>query len=1151
MFTLDHNLTAPNTCGSHVKQYCDNYYAELQLQTNFTFLSGASHSGELVDHAAGLGHHAVAVTDRHSVAGIVRAHTAAKEAGIRLVVGATIVFQGIDWRLMLYPTDVASYGRLCRLLTLGKRRAPKGQCHLHPHDLYDLHHDLLAIADPPDIIDQQVIDQLHGLVRLFDDDRFSLAAHRRFGPDDADRLGRLAQLADHLRVPLVATNDVLYHHPDRRPLADVLTCIREGCTLRAAGLRLQANAERHLKSPAEMARLFADYPHAIARTVEIADRAAGFNLDQLRYQYPREVCPPGRTPTEHLADLAWQGALERYAPAETASTTSTLQTDAASPSPDRRSLCLRARARRHIPEKVYRQILHELKLIAELEYAPYFLTVHDLVLFARGRGILCQGRGAAANSAVCFCLGVTSVDPDRVDVLFERFVSKARNEPPHIDIDFEHERREEVLQYIYDKYGRERAALCAEVITYRPRSAVRDVGKALGLSLDCVDRLARNLGWWDKTSIQSEQLAALGFDPDSPTMRHLVALTRQLQGFPRHLSQHVGGFIITERPLCELVPIENAAMDDRTVIEWDKDDIDAMGMLKVDCLGLGMLTAINKCFDLMADAGLEDADRLRDMHCDTLDLAKIPPEDPAVYEMICRADTIGVFQIESRAQMSMLPRLRPRCYYDLVIEVAIVRPGPIQGDMVHPYLRRRNGEEPVAYPNDKVRRLLGKTLGVPLFQEQAMAMAIHCAGFTPEEADRLRRAIAAWKSKHNVIYAYGQRLMDGMIERGYDPDFAARCFEQIKGFSQYGFPESHAASFALIVYASAWLKRHHPAAFAGAIINSQPMGFYAPAQIVRDAKEHGVTILPIDVSFSQWDCCLEQCHLSYDNNASTVAGTPAPSPRPSIARPSPALRLGMRLVKGLRKADARAIAEAVKRCGPFEDIESLWRASGVSVAALRRLANADAFGSMHLPRQQALWQLRKLKDDPLPLFEYAQAPRQAAEDSADAPAAASSAPNADPATPAVDSGGLPPVPPARQVVQDYATIGMSLKAHPVSFLRKRLARMDATPCGALRDAQRCPDGRPISVAGVVLVRQRPGTASGVVFMTLEDETGAANLIFRPRIFDRFRREARHGLCLLVRGKVERQGRVVHVMVRHVVDLTPEMRGLADGSRNFR
>ena len=1305
-------------------------YAELHVTTNFTFLTGASHPEELVEQAAALGHRAIAVTDANTLAGIVRAHVAAKQVGIPLAIGCRLCLM-TDLQILVYPTSRDAYARLCRLLTTGKRRTNKGECDLLLHDLVEHNKGLLAIAIPPAVLDELFIETLTGLKRVFDDDRLSLASSCLYGYDDRGRLAQLAMLADHANVPLVATNDVHYHIPERRPLQDVITCIRHTCTLSEAGFKLFPHGERYLKSPEAMADLFAEYPQAIKRTVEIAERAigegtkarghggtkgkkdTGFSLDELRYQYPEETCPQNCTPMQHLIKLTWQGAAERYP--------------------------------NGLPPKIRRKIEHEFELIEELDYPRYFLTVHDIVQFARSRDILCQGRGAAANSAVCYCLGVTAVDPDRVDLLFERFISKERDEPPDIDIDFEHERREEVIQYLYNKYGRDRAALTAEVITYRGRSAVREVGKALGLSLDCVDRISKSLDWWDQGEVHDERMRELGLNPKDPTIQQLAHLANEIRGFPRHLSQHVGGFVLTKDPLCEIVPIENAAMEDRTVIEWDKDDIDAMGMLKVDCLGLGMLTCIRKCFELIEGRGhegtearrhegeeekqrelatvsslpqsesdtscpralvpsclsvksnhgshqiisrsdclaegngtgeddlsvheenasvravrddepgqagggidpLEYCGRVRatehrrlpeipshrtrfvdgtddavrtnheyehgqqgsgdrraagsggsnstgidsehresgggrhegtktrghegeekvgearreeekenqlaatssslpqsgsDTSClrapvpsclssDTsclrasvpscLSLHTIPPEDPTVYDMICEADTVGVFQIESRAQMSMLPRLRPRCYYDLVIEVAIVRPGPIQGDMVHPYLRRRNGEEPVTYPNPAVEKILGKTLGVPLFQEQAMSLAIVAAGFTPGEADRLRRAIAAWKRKKNVIFEFGEKLINGMLERGYPREFAERCFKQIQGFSEYGFPESHAASFALLVYVSSWLKKHHPAAFAAGLINSQPMGFYAPAQIVRDAKEHGVAVRPVDANHSEWNCTLEERH----------GGTEARKHEEKEREEGWTLRLGMRLIKGMREDEADAIDFAVKEHGPFENIDSLWHASGVRVSTLKRLASADTFQSMGLDRQAALWEVRQLRDDDLPLFTSC---------------LRASVPSC------LSSPYLPKIPEPQKVIHDYATVGLSLKNHPMSFMRDRLAELGVTPNIELKDEDRWPNGKWIAVAGLVLVRQRPGTASGVVFMTLEDETSVANLIVRPRIYLRYRRAARHAVAVIARGKVERQGKVVHVMVHHIEDAPPipAQGEVEQRSRNF-
>jgi error-prone DNA polymerase len=883
-------------------------YAELQVTSNFSFLRGASHPEELAVTAATLGHEAFALADRNSLAGIVRGHKAAKEIGIRFLPGCRLELRD-GTGLLCFPTDRAAYGRLSRLLTLGKRRAPKGECHLDYEDVAAHGAGQLVIALAPDMPDEAFAALLDRLAADFGD-RAYLAAQHLYRGDDAKRLKRLADLAAAHRLALVATNDVLYHAPGRRALQDVVTCIREGCTIAAAGFRLNANAERHLKPEAEMRRLFRDHGDAVARTGEIAARCR-FSLDELRYEYPDELVPAGSTPQEHLADLVREGATWRY--------------------PD------------GVPDDVRARIVHELRLIEKLRYAPYFLTVHDIVRFARSEGILCQGRGSAANSAVCYCLGITAVDPTRIDLLFERFISSERNEPPDIDVDFEHERREEVIQYIYEKYSRERAGIAATVICYRSRGAIREVGKALGLSQDVTAALAGFVWGWSKEGLDDDQVREIGLDPSDPTLRRALDLACQLIGFPRHLSQHVGGFVITRGPLAELVPIENAAMADRTFIEWDKDDIDALGMLKVDVLALGMLTCIRKAFDLIARH-----------YGKRLTLATIPAEDPIVYDMLCRGDSIGVFQVESRAQMTMLPRLKPREFYDLVIEVAIVRPGPIQGDMVHPYLRRRSGKEDVDYPSPDLRKVLEKTLGVPLFQEQAMQIAIVAAGFTPDEADRLRRAMATFK-KAGIIHEFRDKMIDGMVTRGYTRDFAERCFQQIEGFGSYGFPESHAASFALLVYVSAWLKCRYPEVFAAALLNSQPMGFYAPAQIVRDAREHGAAVRGVDINHSDWDCTLEgadetailpqepypACGRGPSSEPSPACGRGQgegsrprsdsdgkvspdnPNPLPQAgegtektgegmvgkARPR-ALRLGLRQIKGFSEKDASALVVA-------------------------------------------------------------------------------------------------------------------------------------------------------------------------------------------------------------------------------------------------
>ncbi len=814
------------------------HYAELQVTTNFSFLRGAAHPDELVVTAAASGHRAIAITDRNSLAGIVRAHHAAKEVGIRLVVGCRLDLRD-STSLLAFPEDRAAYGRLTRLLTLGKRRAPKGECHLDYADVV-AHGDGQIVV----VLPSEEADMTDFAARAAADfrGRAYLAAHHLYRGDDARRLARLAAIGEATGLPLVATNDVLYHRPERRPLQDVLTCIREGCTIGEAGYRLTANAERHLKPPQEMARLFRGHEDAVERSLEIVERCR-FSLDELRYEYPAEPVPEGLTAQQRLAELTWKGAGERFRSSVTPAEAG-VQSHRSDPGP----LDSRFRGndeRSGVPDKVRDLIAHELQLIERLDYARYFLTVHDIVQFARQHGILCQGRGSAANSVVCYCLGITAVDPARIDVLFERFISAARNEPPDIDVDFEHERREEVIQYVYEKYGRDRAGLAATVICYRSRSAIREVGKVLGLSVDVVAALAGIVWGWSNDPIADLRVREAGLDPTDRTLRLALDLAAQLVGFPRHLSQHVGGFVITRGPLSELVPIENAAMEDRTVIEWDKDDLDRLGILKIDVLALGMLTCIRKAFAL-----------IESHYGRRFDLATVPAEDPAVYEMLSRADSLGVFQVESRAQMTMLPRLKPREFYDLVIEVAIVRPGPIQGDMVHPYLRRRSGREPVDYPSEALRQVLGKTMGVPLFQEQAMKIAIVGAGFAPEEADRLRRAMATFK-RNGDIHLFRDKFIAGMVENGYDRDFATRCFSQIEGFGTYGFPESHAASFALLVYVSSWIKCFYPEVFACALLNSQPMGFYAPAQIVRDAREHGVEVRPVDVNHSFWDCTLE------------------------------------------------------------------------------------------------------------------------------------------------------------------------------------------------------------------------------------------------------------------------------------------------------
>ena len=1046
-------------------------YAELCVTSNFSFLSGASHPEELVRMAAMLGLQAIAITDRNSLAGVVRAHAElkriAEEGGgqIQLIPGARIELQDGP-PVILLPTDRSAYGRMSRLISLGRRRAPKGACLLSLADLKAHEAGSILILPPPDtaVPDQTFVDAATALAEGRDG-RVYLALSRLYRGDDDARLATLSDLGTRLGLQVVATNDVLYHTPDRRPLQDVLSCIREQTTIDAAGYRLAANAERHLKPPEEMARLFRDHPSAVANGLDIAARCR-FSLDELRYEYPEEVSE-GQNPQNILERLTFEGADLRY--------------------PD------------GIPDKVRTQIAHETALIAKLEYAPYFLTVHDIVRFARSRGILCQGRGSAANSAVCYCLGITAIDPVKMDLLFERFVSEARGEPPDIDVDFEHERREEVIQYIYGKYGRHRAGLAATVISYRARSALREVGKAMGLSEDTVGVLSGQVWGWNGEGVTDERVRETGLDPDDRRLRQALILARQIGGFPRHLSQHVGGFVITQGRLDELVPIENAAMEDRTVVEWDKDDLDTLGILKVDVLGLGMLSCVRRAFDLLREhRGLD------------FDLATVPQDDPAVYDMLCRGDSLGVFQVESRAQMAMLPRLRPRTFYDLVVQVAIVRPGPIQGDMVHPYLRRRNGEERVAYPSDALRQVLSKTLGVPLFQEQAMKIAIVAAGFTPDEADRLRKAMATFK-RSGDIHKFGEKLERGMVDNGYDREFAQRCFKQIEGFGTYGFPESHAASFALLVYVSSWIKCHHPDVFAAALLNSQPMGFYAPAQIVRDAREHGVRVRPPDVNASAWDCTLE----------------PAPDGRL-------ALRLGLRQIKGFSEIAAARLVMA-RGAGYAEPLD-LWRRAGLEKRDLEALARGDAFGSMGVSRRDAFWAMRAVAsalDGPvgkaggtasLPLFAHMNASRP---------------------EPAVK---LPHAPIGEEVVDDYMALRLSLKAHPLQLLRPTLKAEGRRTCV---DLGRFKDGQRIRLAGLVLVRQRPGTAKGVIFITLEDESGIANLIVWSDVFERFRRIVLGAKLLGVTGRVQRGDRgantVIHVVVEQLENLTPELAKLTDGS----
>jgi error-prone DNA polymerase len=1046
-------------------------YAELQCKTNFSFLQGASHPEELASCAAELGYAALAITDINSLAGVVRAHVAAKAAGLKLLIGAEIVPEDAP-AVLLYAPDIKAYGRLSRLITHGRRAAQKGECRLRLDDIADHAEGLLAAVVLPRASESDDLRHLLSYRRIFPK-RCHLAAALHQGPDDDAELDRLVELSKQARMPLVATNDVHYHVAARRPLHDVLLAVQHGVTVAELGNLRFANGERHLKSPADMHELFRRHPRAIAHGLELAERCH-FSLEELRYEYPEELCPPGLTATEHLARLTWAGARDRYPEG--------------------------------VPEKVTALLERELALIEELRYEAYFLTVWDLVQFARAQDILCQGRGSAANSAVCYCLNITSVDPDRSDLLFERFVSRERNEPPDIDVDFEHERREEVLQYVYRKYGRDRAGITAEVITYRPRSAVRDVGKALGLSLDCVDRLAKNLDSYRRVEDLTAHVQEAGLDPNSLAARHLIQLAGEIQGFPRHLSQHVGGFVITRGLLSELVPIENAAMPDRTVIQWDKEDLDALGILKVDCLALGMLTAIHKCFDLISQH-----------HGEEWTLATVPAEDSETYDMICRADTVGVFQIESRAQMSMLPRLMPRCFYDLVVEVAIVRPGPIQGGMVHPYLRRRSGLEPVTYPDPSVERALGKTLGIPIFQEQVLRLAMTAAGFSAGEAEQLRRAMGAWR-RTGQLEEFRTKFRDGILARGLPASFADQLYDQIKGFGEYGFPEAHAASFALLAYVSAWLKCHYPAAFAAAIINSQPMGFYQPAQLVRDARQHGVTVLPVDVNQSDWDCTLE----TEGGEVVQERGSSSPPHHLTTSPPghAPALRLGFRLIRGFPKATAQKVME-VRQRGLFRSLPDLARRTRASRPVLARLSAADAFGSMELSRRAALWQALATEEE-LPLFPELET-------------------NDDPlpALPEMSLGG--------HVIADYNNTGLSLKAHPVSLIRAELNALEVSTAAEIGGK---PDKTMVRTAGLVLVRQRPGTAKGTVFITLEDETGIINIVVWARVWERYRKVARHAAALVVEGRIERAGEVIHVIAARLEDLTASLRRVAVRSRDF-
>jgi error-prone DNA polymerase len=1017
-------------------------YAELHCFSNFTFLRGASHSEELVQRAAALGYRALALTDECSMAGVVRAHVAAKGCGLKLILGTELALDD-GLKVVLLATDRLAYGAISSLITLGRRRSPKGRYSLGRADLDALaRRGVLALLVPGA---EPSPDDARWLAERFPGGAW-IAAELHCGPNDQARLAVLRDLGAGSGLPLVAAGDVHMHVRSRRKLQDTLTAIRLGRPVRECGFALHPSGERHLRLRARLAQI---YPaELLAETLRVAERCT-FSLDELRYEYPEELVPGGETPATWLRALTGRGLAKRY------------------PS--------------GVPGKVTDIIERELRLISELRYEAFFLTVHDIVEFARSRKILCQGRGSAANSAVCYALGITEVDPDRMSVLFERFVSKERDEPPDIDVDFEHQRREEVIQYVYGKYGRERAAIAATVIRYQPRSAVRDVGKALGLELAVVDRLAKTLSWWDDDTVLAERLSEAGLDPKSPNAEMLVGLVRQIVGFPRHLSQHVGGFVISRGPLAELVPIENAAMEGRTVIEWDKDDLEALGLLKVDVLALGMLSAIRRALQMVSQRRGEP-----------FGMERVPAEDPVTYEMIQRGDTVGVFQIESRAQMSMLPRLKPACFYDLVIEVAIVRPGPIQGGMVHPYLRRRRGQEPVTYPSEAVEKVLSRTLGVPIFQEQVMQLAIVAAGFTPGEADQLRRSMAAWKKKGGLEH-FRDRLLRGMTERGYKAEFAESIYRQICGFGEYGFPESHSASFALLVYVSSWLKCHEPAAFLAALLNSQPMGFYGPSQLTQDARRHGVEVKSADATVSDWDCTLED--------------------------EPPAVRLGLRTVIGMSEAGAGRLV-AARALGPFESVEDMAHQAALDRKDLKSLAAAGALSALAGQRRDAQWVVSGI--------------RRQRDLLAGVPIHAT-----DPALPLASEG--------EEIVADYEALGLTLGRHPLALLRERLTQGKFRTAEELRAV---PHGGPARAAGLVTCRQRPETASGVVFVTLEDETGCVNVVVWRDVGDRQRTELLGAQLLGVEGRVERDGDVVHLIANRLSDHSALLGTLRTDSRDF-
>jgi error-prone DNA polymerase len=1015
-------------------------YSELFTTSNFTFLTGASHAEELVERASELGLSAIAITDKNTFGGIVRGHGRAQELGVTYIVGVRLVLAD-GTEILAYPTDRAAFGRLTRLLTIGKRRTVKGNCELKLPDILEWGEGSILIL----IFARAYIETIKKLSNAFPGHVFAGLVPHYDGEDDMRFAVRAREAAD-AGASIVALGDVIMHVGRRRRLADVLSCIREKTTIDKLGRLALPNAERRLKSEFEMRRLFKDYPEAIINTSCIAEQCK-FSLNELRYEYPDEVTD-GLEPDVRLRQLTEEGLAWRY--------------------PD------------GVPLKTRAMVEKELRLIAELEYARYFLTVHDVVKFARSKGIFCQGRGSAANSVVCYALRVTEASPETITMVFERFISAARDEPPDIDVDFEHERREEVIQHVYKKYTRERAGICSTVSHFRSRRAIREVGKAMGLSVDAVTALSSQVWGISSVGVGDERAKAAGLDIRDARLRQTLELTKEIIGFPRHLSQHVGGFVITRGRLDEFCPIENAAMEDRTVIEWDKDDIDALGMLKVDLLGLGMLTCIRKSFDL-----------LKTWKGENYTLSTLPPEDSAVYDMLCEADTVGVFQVESRAQMNFLPQMRPRKFSDLVAEVAIIRPGPIQGNMVHPYLRRRRGEEAIAYPSEELREVLERTYGVPLFQEQAMQIAIVAAGFTPTEAEGLRRALNGFR-RYGAVEDFKTRFLEGCRTRGYDPEFAENCFKQLEGFSSYGFPESHAASFALLVYASSWIKCRHPEVFCCALLNSQPMGFYAPAQIVRDARQHGVKVYPVCVERSYWDNVLE---LDGDGTL--------------------AVRLGFRQIKGFAEEDGHWLAAA--RGNGYRSIDAVWRRAGLDRRALVKLAGADAFAECGHSRREALWAVKAIGGDkPLPLFE------REGEGLPD------------------ESAPLPKMHLKEEVFEDYVSTRLTLREHPVSLLRPNIGAF--SKAAALRET---PNGKWVSVAGLVITRQRPGTASGVIFVTLEDDTFVSNIVVWPKVFEKYRKEVMVGRLLRIRGRLQREGVVTHIIANTIDDLSYLLDTLGD------